>query len=254
MTPPCLGQRRTLFRRDPIVIGVAFVASHAVYWLIGLGGPQDPGAAAHFFGEMNLGGPLLPAAAGLVGAAILAPVCEEPLYRGVVLRPVHDRIARRGSRRVAAVGILVSAVAFALPHLGGSLTGVQAMQYLATGVVLAVVYLVTGLMTAAMVSHSLQSCFAFAQILLFGNGGSAVSPVLYVIVFGCPLWVYLCARALHAILPAGTGTGTGAGAGTGAAALSPDPPVVPAASRWGRRSPSIPLPPHREVGRAPGLP
>lgn len=37
---------------------------------------------------------------------------------------------------------------------------------------------------------------AFAQVLLVGAGDTPVSPVLYVLVFGGPLWVYLAARGL----------------------------------------------------------
>lgn len=32
-----------------------------------------------------------------MASVILAPVCEELLYRGVVVRPVHDALARRGA-------------------------------------------------------------------------------------------------------------------------------------------------------------
>lgn len=37
---------------------------------------------------------------------------------------------------------------------------------------------------------------AFAQVLLVGADDTPVSPVLYVLVFGGALWVYLCARGL----------------------------------------------------------
>ena len=40
---------------------------------------------------------LLPAVAVVVASVILGPVCEELLYRGVVVRPVHDALARRGA-------------------------------------------------------------------------------------------------------------------------------------------------------------
>lgn len=98
------------------------------------------------------------------------------------------------------------------PHLGGSLVGAQALSYVITGIALGVVYVLTGSMTAAMVSHAMQSWFSFGQILLFGHDGAAVSPVLWIIVAGCPLWVYLCASGLRAVLPrdrAGTAAGDG---------------------------------------------
>lgn len=77
------------------------------------------------------------------------------------------------------------------------------MSYLVTGVAFGLVYVLTGSLTAAMVSHSLQSCFAFSQILINGHGNHEVSPILYVIALGCPLWTYLCARGLRAVPPTG---------------------------------------------------
>lgn len=42
-----------------------------------------------------------------------------------------------------------------------------------------------------------------AQVLLFGHGGQAVSPVHYFLAFGAPVFVYLIAQGLRAILPSG---------------------------------------------------
>lgn len=192
-----LGLTKRLTRSDLVIIAVAFVVSHLIFWLLGRTEAPDPGQAERYFNDTGLGGPLLPAIAALVASTILAPVCEELVYRGTVLRPLHDWLARRGSTHVAAaVSILVSAILFAMPHLGGSLVGAQSLSYLATGIAFGLVYVLTGSMTAVMVSHSLQSAVAFGQILVLGHGGHSVHPVLYVIAFGCPLWVYLCARAL----------------------------------------------------------
>lgn len=71
-----------------------------------------------------------------------------------------------------------------------------------TGITFGLVYVLTGSMTAAMVAHSLQSCFSFAQTLYFGRGDADVHPILWILVLGCPLWVYLVARALRAVFPA----------------------------------------------------
>ena len=199
-----LGLKKSLTWRHIVLLIAVFAVSHLGFWLLTSGGPSDSGAAGRYFGEQNLGGPLLPAVATLFASVVLAPVCEELLYRGAILRPIHDAIARRGSTLLAAViSILVSAAAFALPHLGGSLTGRQAAAYLITGVAFGLVYVLTGSMTAAMVSHSLQSCFAFAQILILGAGDAHVSPVLYVLVFTCPVIVFLLARGLRAVFPRG---------------------------------------------------
>lgn len=193
---------RGMTKRDLVIVAIVFVVSHLLFYVLALGQKDDPDQARRYFDEGNFGGPLLSAAAMLIASVILAPVCEEILYRVGVLRPIHDAMMRRGRTTAApVVAILASAVAFSLPHLGDSLTGVEAMSYLVTGSAFGVVYVLTGSLTAAMVSHSLQSCYAFSQILIFGHGAHDVSPLLYVIAFGCPLWTYLCARALRALLP-----------------------------------------------------
>lgn len=202
-----LALTRGLTGRDAVVLVVVFVVSHALFWLLSRTTDPDPGQARRYFEEMNVSGSLTVAVASTVAGVILAPVCEELLYRGAILRPIHDHLARHGRAGLgAAAGILVASGAFALPHLGGSLTGAVAASYLVTGVAFGLVYVLTGSMTAAMVSHSLQSCFAFGQILLFGRGDDPVSPIIYVLVFGCPLWTYLCARGLYAIFPKGRAT------------------------------------------------
>lgn len=218
-----LGFEPRLTSRQLGLVILVFVVSHALFWLISLTEPEVPGQARTLFVQTGLNGPLVPAVAGIVSSVILAPVCEELLYRGAMLRPIHDALARRGRAGLGAVaGILFSSLAFALPHLGGSLTGAMAASYLLTGIAFGLVYVVTGSMTAAMVSHSLQSCFAFAQVLLFGRGDDYVSPILWIIVFGCPLWTYLCAKALHAVFPKGSNREGAAVANAGVPRQSPE--------------------------------
>lgn len=117
---------------------------------------------------------------------------------------------------IALFAIALSALAFALPHLGGSLTGRQAIAYMITGCVFGVVYVLTGSITAAMVSHALQSWVTYAQILYFGHGDSTVHPLLWILVLGCPVWVYLVARLLRAVFPDRTATGAAFGTAAGA--------------------------------------
>ena len=116
---------------------------------------------------------------------------------------------------IALFAIALSALAFALPHLGGSLTGRQAIAYMITGCVFGVVYVLTGSITAAMVSHALQSWVTYAQILYFGHGDSTVHPLLWILVLGCPVWVYLVARLLRAVFPDRTATGAAFGTAAG---------------------------------------
>lgn len=197
-----LGLKKSLGLREVLLLVVVFVVSHLGFWLLTLGQGTDPDGASRYFKEMGLGGALLPAAAMLFASVILAPVCEELLYRGAIMRPIHDALARRGRTLMAGIiSILVSSLAFAMPHLGASLSAGEAASFVLTGIAFGLVYLITGSMTAAMVAHSLQSCFAFAQVLLFGAGDHEVSPLLYIMVFTCPIIVFLIARGLHAVLP-----------------------------------------------------
>lgn len=116
---------------------------------------------------------------------------------------------------IALFAIALSALAFALPHLGDSLTGRQAIAYMITGCVFGVVYVLTGSITAAMVSHALQSWVTYAPILYFGQGDSTVHPLLWILVLGCPVWVYLVARLLRAVFPDRTATGAAFGTAAG---------------------------------------
>lgn len=197
-----LGLRRGLSGRDAFVVLGVFAVTHLLFRLLAFVPVQDTDSATEIFAEMKLDGPLLPATVVVVASLIGAPMCEEILCRGAVLRPTHDHLARGGRAGLGAVlGILVSAVMFAFPHLGGSLTGVEAISYLITGAAFGIVYVLTGSMTAAMIAHAPQSWAAFGQVLVFGRGDAAVSPLIWVLALGCPLWVYLCARGLRALLP-----------------------------------------------------
>lgn len=198
-----LGLRSGLSRRDIVVVLAVFVVSHALYWVLGKAGSgSELTGAEKLFADSGLTGPLPAVLATVIASVILAPVVEELVYRGIILRILHDSlIARLSSAVAASIAVVVSALAFALPHLGGSPTGIDALAYILTGVFFGVAYVLTGSLTATMVSHSLQSMAAFGQILIFGRGDADVSPIVWILVFGCPVWVYLCARGLAALLP-----------------------------------------------------
>ncbi|MDO5671162.1 MAG: CPBP family intramembrane metalloprotease [Corynebacterium sp.] len=200
-----LGLKWGLSGRDIVVVLVVFVVTHAAFWLLGrLAGGSQGDQATQFFQEMNLDGPLGAAVVATFSSVVLAPICEEILYRGAVVRPIHDAFARRGRAWLgAALGIGVSALLFAMPHLAEDKIDIMSIAYVLTGVGFGLVYVLTGSMTAAMVSHSLQSMAAFGQVLIFGRGDTDVHPVIWILVFGCPLWVYLGSQLLRVVLPRG---------------------------------------------------
>lgn len=94
----------------------------------------------------------------------------------------------------------MSSFAFALPHVEDIFSPVAA-SYLITGAAFGIVYVLTGSLTAAMVSHALQSCFSMAQVLLFGSAGASAPIIHYILVFGCPVFVFFIARLLAQVLP-----------------------------------------------------
>lgn len=205
-----LGLRAWFTVRDVVVILAVYLGSHAIFFLLGLlsGGADTSATARSYFEQFSLDKGLTIALSTLIASAILAPVCEELLYRGMILRPVHDSLARRRSPWVAGtIAIAVSAVAFALPHLGGEAASLATVQYLLTGAAFGLVYVLTGSMTAAMVAHSLQSLTSFAQILILGRGDTEVPLILWIVVFGCPIWTYLTAQLLRLVLPKGSTSG-----------------------------------------------
>lgn len=110
-----LALKAGLTRRDLLVIAIVFVVTHVLFWLLGFATQSQENQAVAYFRELKLDGPLIASIATIVSTVILAPVCEEILYRGAILRPLHDALARRGRATLGAVvGILVSAVMFAM--------------------------------------------------------------------------------------------------------------------------------------------
>lgn len=196
-----LGLTRNIKLKDLVLILLVFAATHVFFKLLFLGA-EEPGQAERMFGEFGFKNGHAYGISMVVSSVILAPVCEELLYRGVILRAIHDGLVGKTPLAAAAVSaLLVSSIFFAMPHLGESLFGRMSLAYIVSGLAFGFVYVKTGSLTAAMVSHSLQSCFAFGAVLLYGRGDAVVSPVVYILVFGCPLWTYLCAKLLWAILP-----------------------------------------------------
>ena len=167
-----LGLTPRITLKDLALILVVFLVTHAFFMLISMG--VDTSAQAEkLFDELGLNH----------GFAYSLPLA----VRSVILAP--------------AISLALASPFFALPHFGGALLDRLSLAYILTGLAFGFVYIRTGSLTAAMVSHSLQSCFAFSNVLLYGRGETAVSPFLYLLVFGCPVWTYLSAKALWLLLP-----------------------------------------------------
>lgn len=121
---------------------------------------------------------------GIVGC-VLAPVAEELLFRGLVLRAVQRSVLRRGPdadpsrrRRVAAAiaAVAVSSVLFAGFHLYEAtsplMLGVLGGQILLLGVVHGVLTVVTGRLGPAILSHVANNAIAFALLAAVPQLGS----------------------------------------------------------------------------------
>jgi membrane protease YdiL (CAAX protease family) len=85
----------------------------------------------------------------VVMTAVVAPVMEEWLFRGVVYRAISEGIATPGSRRAVVTGVLVSAGLFALAHA-------EPLQFVGLaflGVVLAVLVYRTQRLMPSVITH-----------------------------------------------------------------------------------------------------
>ena len=91
---------------------------------------------------------ILLSAAIVLGAGVLAPVIEELLFRGLLLRALLRRMSPEAA-------VFVSALAFALAHLAGDPHALPAFPALAAlGVVLGVVALRTGSLSRPILIHA----------------------------------------------------------------------------------------------------
>ena len=186
---------KPLSKKNIIIIASVFVVTHAAFILLSKIGGVTTNAKAEFlstgFGKGFTSDLIL-----IISVVIFAPVVEELVYRGVMLRAMHDGLLKffPKSRSIigipALVAISFTAIAFILPHVSNLSVNVYTVSYFITSAGFSVVYLATRSMVAAMVSHSLQSCNAFGQLLVFGHGDVVVSPIIYGIAFLCPVIVY----------------------------------------------------------------
>lgn len=139
-----------------------FFIGMAVMWLGALLGTAANNLAYGLVGRtpvdtLNEVFDLLPPAAAILSACVLAPICEEILFRGILA----DRLSRYGQGRAA----VVSALLFGLFH--GNLT--QFFYAFGLGLLLAAVYFKTGRLIVPITLHTLFNVCGSGVPLLLGN-------------------------------------------------------------------------------------
>ena len=114
--------------------------------------------------SLNLGQGFWPDAAMVLAIAILAPLGEEWLFRGLFFRSLRDGLARwMPLRRSSAIGIALSSLLFAIMHIGdGQITQWPALFVI--GVLFVLTYEWTGSLLAPMLVHTLNNSFALLII------------------------------------------------------------------------------------------
>lgn len=123
----------------------------------------------------------------VLAVAVMAPLSEELLFRGLFFRSLRDGLARWMPLCISgSVGIVLSSLLFTVMHVGdGQVTQWPALFVM--GVLLALTYEWTGSLLAPMLVHALNNTFAlFAMLSLpdvrFSNHGigllAACSPLL----------------------------------------------------------------------------
>ncbi len=133
----------------PVVL-MAFVLSSLMF---GTHGSQSPVISILF--QVARSGNLPAIALFYLSLAVLAPLCEEPLFRGLLYQSLRSRIGVAG-------GAIISAFLFAALHLdpGGLL------PLFALGLVLAIVFEKTGSLVPSIIAHGLWNGANFTMSLL----------------------------------------------------------------------------------------
>lgn len=186
---------KTLKKRNIVIVVLVFVISHLIFDLLSKASGVNSDAKAEFI-NFGFGKSFTSDLTLIISGAICAPVFEELLYRGVLLRSVHDGTlkyfpnAKTIFSPPAILAIVVAAIFFIMPHVSHMKINVMTVAYFITSAGFSIVYLLTRSMTTAMVSHSLQSCLAFSKLLIYGHGEHQVSPIIFGIAFLCPIIVF----------------------------------------------------------------
>ncbi len=164
--------------------GVAFVVIGQVATLTSSALTE---AGSKVAAQVGIGESVLRDVTIILSMAVLAPLGEEMIYRGVLFRGLHDAFARSSFgwvRTLAyAVPALLSAVVFALSH-GGEGQSTQSVFLVIAGLIYAWLYWWTGSLTIAVFAHSITN--AINVVLLATGGRGLTAPVLWLLVAVTP--------------------------------------------------------------------
>lgn len=193
---------KTLSKRNVIIILSVFVITHLSFFFLSKISSITTDAKAEFtntgFGNNSFSDLIL-----IISTVIFAPIFEEIVYRGIMLRSIHDGMLKHFPKSKSIFGlpaitaITITAIAFILPHVANLSINVMTLAYFITSAGFSVVYLLTGSMVAAMVSHSLQSAYAFSNLLIYGHGDYKLSPIIYLISFGAPVIAFVIGEVIR---------------------------------------------------------
>lgn len=195
-----LGLDKKIDKQGFIIIIAVFVISYLLFQLINKFAslPTDPIAE---FKNTGLGSGFISDLALIVSGVLLAPICEEIIYRGIMLRSLHDGffrwVGKKNSRLFSIpviLAITLTALAFILPHVADMKFSALFLAYFITSAGFSLVFILTRSLSAAMVSHSLQSCFTYSVILLESYKLYPLSPIIYIISLSAPIIVYFTAK------------------------------------------------------------
>lgn len=149
--------------------------------------PQVKGSSAETLQAMGAGTSGFADLALMVTICALAPLAEELLYRGIVLKGLYDLLCRWGLGRAGAalLALLASSVGFAMAHAGDGQTVSSLSTLGLLGLALGGLYVVTGQLWGAVLAHALNNCFAVAQVLVAGD--LRLAPVAMIALAAGPL-------------------------------------------------------------------
>lgn len=179
--------------------GVAFVAIGQLgSWALSNVGEAGTKVAA----QVGLGESVLRDVTMILSMAVLAPLGEEMIYRGVMFGGLHDACARAraGWLRKAAFVLpaLVTSLLFAISH-GGEGQSKQLLFLLIAGLIYAGIYWWTGSLTVAVLAHSVTN--AVNVVLLATSGSGLTTPALWLLVAAAPLLSVGALWLLRRLLP-----------------------------------------------------